>query len=81
MPVSKDPSFAVAECGVGPLLFQVTESPWVMVIVAGAKLKSAIVTDPLAAATAFGFGSRDPARSSPRNCGSGAAGSLAGAAG
>ena len=27
IPVSKDPSFAVAECGVGPLLFQVTVSP------------------------------------------------------
>src|SRR5215211_3932972 len=63
----------------GPLLAQVTVSPWSMVIVPGVKLKSAMVTEPLAAATAFGSGVRLPAPSSARNVGSG--GAVAGAAG
>ena len=79
MPVSKLPLSAVAECGVGPLLVHVTVSPWLMVIVAGAKLKSAIATEPLAAAMAFGLGASVSSRSSARTCGSGGAG--AGSAG
>ena len=46
----------MAECAVGPLFAQVTVSPWSMVIEAGEKLKSAIATEPLAAAIALGFG-------------------------
>src|SRR5215218_11502753 len=82
MPVWNEPSFAVAECGVGPLLFQVTVSPVLTVIVAGVKLKSAIVTEPLAAAIAFGLAAaRFSARSSARNCGSGGAGAASAGAG
>src|SRR5215211_5819769 len=79
MPVSNAPFVEVAECAEGPLLAQVTVSPWSMVIVPGVKLKSAMVTEPLAAATAFGSGVRVPAPSSARNVGSG--GAVAGAAG
>ena len=39
MPVSKLPSLAVAECGVGPLLVQVTVSPWLIVIVRRAEVE------------------------------------------
>src|SRR5918995_1348263 len=79
IPVSNTPLDEVAECGVGPLFTQVTVSPWLIVIVPGPKEKSEIVTDPLAAATAFGWGSGASARSSARNCGAGAgAGSGAG---
>jgi hypothetical protein len=50
--VSKLPSFAVAECAVGPLLVQVTVSPAWTVIVAGPNEKSLIVTAPVAAVVA-----------------------------
>src|SRR5215212_6413299 len=79
MPVLNSPPLAVAECGVGPLFVQVTVSPVLIVIVEGAKLKSAIVTPPLAAAMAFGWGAGASSRSSARTCGSGGAG--AGSAG
>jgi len=51
-PVSKDPSSAVAEWPLGPLLLQVTLSPAVTVIVLGVNLKSLIVSPPAAWATA-----------------------------
>ena len=54
IPVSKPPSSAVAECGVGPSLAQVTVSPTSIVTVAGANWKSLIVTDVSAAAVARG---------------------------
>src|SRR5215203_5011301 len=55
MPVSKLPSSAVAECGVGPELLQVTVSPAFTVTDAGENWKSLIVTVVEAAATAFCF--------------------------
>jgi hypothetical protein len=66
--VSNAPLDEVAECGVGPLLTQVTVSPSLIVIVAGLKLKSTIATDPLAAASAIGlgFGFAASSRSSAR---------------
>src|SRR6478672_7175481 len=51
-PVSKEPSSAVAEWPLGPLLLQVTVSPAVTVIVLGVNLKSLIVSPPAARATA-----------------------------
>src|SRR5918992_2244019 len=80
MPVSKLPSDAVAECEVGPSLFQVTVSPTLTVIVPGLNEKSTMVTDPSAAATALGAGFFS-LRSSARNRGSGGAGSGAGSNG
>ncbi len=56
MPVSKTPPLEVAECGVGPLLVQVTVSPTLTVTLAGANWKSLIVTPVEAAAMAIGFG-------------------------
>src|ERR687896_561887 len=52
IPVSKLPSSAVAECGVGPSLVQVTVSPTLIVTDAGANSKSLIVTPVSAAAVA-----------------------------
>src|ERR687896_2413462 len=54
MPVSKLPPSAVAECGVGPSLVQVTVSPTSIVTAAGANWKSLIVTPVSAAAVARG---------------------------
>src|SRR5918992_5144944 len=54
IPLSKLPSSAVAECGVGPSLVQVTVSPTLMVTDAGANSKSLIVTPVSAAAVARG---------------------------
>src|SRR5918999_3990528 len=54
IPVSKLPSSAVAECGVGPSLVQVTVSPTLIVTDAGANSKSLIVTPVSAAAVARG---------------------------
>jgi hypothetical protein len=54
MPVSKLPSFAVAECEVGPELLHVTVSPTFTVIAAGENWKSLIVTVVEAAARARG---------------------------
>jgi hypothetical protein len=53
-PVSKLRLFAVAECGLGPAFVQVIVSPTCTVIVAGANLKSEIVSpgSPAAAALA-----------------------------
>ena len=56
MPVSKMPPLEVAECGVGPLLVQVTVSPTLTVTLAGENWKSLIVTPVEAAAMAIGFG-------------------------
>src|SRR5688572_23359184 len=64
MPVSNAPFDEVAECGVGPLFTQVTVSPTPTVIVPGLKLKSTMVTEPLAAARAVGFGLGSDASSS-----------------
>jgi hypothetical protein len=44
IPVSKLPSRAVAVCGLGPSLDHVSVSPTWIVVVAGEKLKSTIVT-------------------------------------
>src|SRR5918996_3578656 len=54
MSVSKLRSSAVAECGVGPSLVQVTVSPTLIVTEAGANWKSLIVTPVSAAAVARG---------------------------
>src|SRR5918999_794274 len=51
IPVSKLPSFAVAECGVGPSLVQVTVSPTLTVTAPGENWKSLIVTPAEAAVT------------------------------
>ena len=78
IPVSKLPSGAVAECAVGPSFVQVTVSPWLIVICAGANWKSEIVTEPLAAALALTFCLRSRAGCS---AGAGAAGCSGAAAG
>lgn len=54
VPVSKLPSFAVAVCGLGPSLVQVTVSPTWIVIVAGVNLKSEIVSAGSPATCALG---------------------------
>src|SRR5688572_27720028 len=78
MPVSKLPSSAVAECGVGPAFVQVTVSPASIVMVAGANSKSRIVTDVSAAALARGAG---PERRGLESAEAGVAGSSAAGAG
>src|SRR5829696_1753611 len=80
MPVSKLPSFAVAECAVGPSLFQVTVSPTLIVIAAGENSKSLIVTVVEADALALRVPLSPPAAESVSLAGSSATGSGAGAA-
>ena len=60
LPGREDPGVEAAvgrggRVGVGPLFVQVTVSPWLMVIWPGENWKSAIVTEPLAAALALGL--------------------------
>src|SRR3954452_19867082 len=82
MPGSKLPSLAVAECGVGPWLLQLTVSPTFTVTPPGENLKSLMVTPVEAAAFAMVvfFGLSTGASSSMTGWAAAAAGS-AGAAG